>query len=293
MQMTRTAFTSPLQHPKMRPLVQAARAHLRFALRGALGRRRHGLPARLVVSLTSYPKRFSFLQTTLKSLLSQETRPDLVVLWIYKGDAALLPKNVLKLRKKGLAIRLVDSDTRSFKKLVPAAAEYRDSYIVTADDDTVYPRDWLTSLVSAVDPDRREVLGLRGRLIEVRADGSFTPYSSWELLEEEVPASDRILLTGVGGILYPPHCFDYDVLSDASRFLDLCPTADDLWFYFLLRRNGYVFRKVGDWIPVEPVENSQDTSLWELNEEGENDRSWHRLVREFGNPLREQSPHIS
>ena len=140
------------QHPELRPHKQRIRADLRLALRWALRHKPHWLPGRLVVSLTSYPKRFKGLATTLKTLLSQEVRPDFVVLWIYKDDAHLLPPNVLRLRSKGLSIRIVDVDMRSYLKLVPALAEFDDAYIVTADDDIYYPRDWLSMLVSAVKP---------------------------------------------------------------------------------------------------------------------------------------------
>ena len=280
--MSRLAFVT--QHPALRPHKQRIRADLRLALRWALRRKPHWLPGRLVVSLTSYPKRFKGLATTLKTLLSQEVRPDFVVLWIYKDDAHLLPPNVLRLRSKGLSIRLVDVDTRSYKKLVPALAEFNDAYIATADDDVYYPRDWLSMLVSAVTPERREVVGLRGRWIEFEADGSFAPYIRWKLLEKETPGSARVLLTGIGGTLYPPNCFATDV-ADANKFLSLSPNNDDLWFYFLLRKNGYVCRKVGGWIPSEVVEGSQQESLWAINQGGEIDRSWNKLVEAFGCPI--------
>ncbi len=276
-------LASITQHPELRPHKQRIRADLRFALRWALRHKPHWLPGRLVVSLTSYPKRFKGLATTLKTLLSQEVRPDFVVLWIYKDDAHLLPPNVLRLRSKGLSIRIVDVDMRSYLKLVPALAEFDDAYIVTADDDIYYPRDWLSMLVSAVKPERREVVGLRGRWIEFEADGSFAPYRSWKFLENETPASARVLLTGVGGTLYPPNCFAAEV-ADVKKFLSLSPSTDDLWFYFLLRKNGYVSRKVGGWIPSEIVEGSQQQSLWAINEGGENDRAWNRLVEAFGCP---------
>ena len=271
------------KHPELRPHKQRIRADLRFALRWALRHKPHWLPGRLVVSLTSYPKRFKGLATTLKTLLSQEVRPDFVVLWIYKDDAHLLPPNVLRLRSKGLSIRIVDVDMRSYLKLVPALTEFDDAYIVTADDDIYYPRDWLSMLVSAVKLERREVVGLRGRWIEFEADGSFAPYTSWKFLEKETPASARVLLTGVGGTLYPPNCFPAEV-ADVKKFLSLSPSTDDLWFYFLLRKNGYVSRKVGGWIPSEIVEGSQQQSLWAINEGGENDRAWNRLVQAFGYP---------
>ena len=248
----------------------------------------HSLPAPLIVSLTSYPKRFGGLATALKSLLAQRTRPDAVILWILREDASALPKPVLRLTGKGLTIRVVDVDTRSYKKLVPAVAEYAQCFIATADDDVVYASDWLSQLVDGIDLDRREVVGLRGRWIQPlnhgASDHAFAPYESWPLVDSSTGASERVVLTGVGGILYPPGCFGPEV-TDMDRFLGLCPRADDLWFYFQLRKNGYVCRKVGDLRPLETVAGSQEESLWSANRSGENDQSWYRLVRAFGNPL--------
>jgi hypothetical protein len=208
-----------------------------------------------------------------------------VILWIYRGDSYGLPRSVQRLQRQGLTIRLVDVDTRSYKKLVPALADYRDCFIATADDDVVYPDDWLAQLVHAVRPDEREVVGLRGRWITETGHGAFAPYESWPLVDGDSGASGRIVLTGVGGILYPPGCFGPEV-ADAERFLSLCPRADDLWFYFQLRSNGYLCRKVGDLEPLETVAGSQTESLWSANRSGHNDASWARLVGEFGNPMR-------
>ena len=36
----------------------------------------------------------------------------------------------------------------------------------------------------------------------------------------------------------------------------------------------------------EIVEGSQQQSLWAINEGGENDRAWNRLVEAFGSPIR-------
>ena len=272
------------RHPRVQSLLQKTFATLRLELRRVSPATRHRLPAPLIVSLTSYPKRYDNLETTLKSLLAQRTRADRVVLWICHADAAALPRSVRRLQERGLTIRFVDADIRSYKKLVPALAEYEKCFIATADDDIVYPSDWLTQLVNGIDLNRREVVGLRGRWIEVLDRGEFGPYERWSLVEPGAEASERIVLTGVGGILYPPECFPPDV-RNSERFLRLCPTADDLWFYFHLRRNGYLCRKVGGAsLHPETAAGSQAESLWSANRCGENDRCWERLVREFGDP---------
>src|SRR5262245_38312569 len=64
----------------------------------------HALPAPLIVSLTSYPPRFHALASSLKCLLMQSVKPDLVVLWLAPADLNLLPARILALQRAGLCI---------------------------------------------------------------------------------------------------------------------------------------------------------------------------------------------
>ena len=58
---------------------------------------RHQLPSRLIVSLTSYPARFKTLGLTIRSLLDQTVKPDLIVLWVDHAAMASLPQSVTEL----------------------------------------------------------------------------------------------------------------------------------------------------------------------------------------------------
>ena len=49
-------------------------------------KKKHQLPAPLIVSLTSYPVRFKTLPKTLKCLLNQSIIPDKIILWIAYED---------------------------------------------------------------------------------------------------------------------------------------------------------------------------------------------------------------
>ena len=41
---------------------------------------------RIIASLTSYPPRIGTVHMAIQSLLAQKCLPDLVVLWLYRGD---------------------------------------------------------------------------------------------------------------------------------------------------------------------------------------------------------------
>ena len=255
----------------------------RLRRRPLAGREPHGLARPLIVTLTSYPPRFALLALTLKCLLSQSVRPDAVILWIAHDDRGSLTREILRLQEFGLTIRF-SKDLRSYKKIVPALREHPDSYLVTADDDAYFGRDWLKSLVSAWRSDD-EVLCRRAHLIRTGDDGLPLAYDVWR---REIGAGDPsplVFPTSGGGVLYPPGVLAPEVDRE-ERFMALCPTADDVWLYFMMRRTGALARRVGagrafvDW----PAGRVASLSHGNVGPGGGNDRQIGRMIAEFGFP---------
>lgn len=233
----------------------------------------HDLPGELIVSLTSYPKRFGNLDLTLKSLLRQNIPADRILLWIAHADRELLPAVVRRLNGKGVEI-CVCADTRQYKKLVPALAAFPDAVIVTADDDVFYPPEWLAELVRAYQPAQPTIVCHRAHRLSFESDGSIAPYRSWtwDVQDEAArrPSTD-LLPTGVAGVLYPPASLSPDVL-DVAAFMKLAPSNDDLWFYWMARKRGTRVRKVGGVFALECWPGSQDEALFDVNGSGGNDQ---------------------
>lgn len=197
----------------------------------------------IVVSLTSYPPRIPSLHIGLFSLLAQTLKPQRVILWLaheqFPGRDADLPEAVLKLQELGLEIRWTH-DIRSYKKLVPTLAEYADKIIVTADDDTFYPPDWLSSLYASYVQSgyRQMVCAHRVHHITFDDQGKILPYPQWlQHSQNTVPQSFLNFATGVGGILYPPSCLHPDVLRE-DVFMKLAPTGDDIFFWAMAVLQG-------------------------------------------------------
>jgi hypothetical protein len=240
----------------------------------------------LLVSLTSFGPRFATLHLTLESLLDQTLVPDAVLLWIADHELDLLPERVRALQKRGLTI-LSCPDIRSYKKLIFARERYPDAAIATADDDLFYPRTWLQTLVEGFDPAERTIVCYRAHRIRVLGDGRIAPYLSWEMdVQDErarIPSADILPTTG-HGVLYPPACFRSEV-SDRRLFERLCPTGDDLWFYWLSRLAGWNYKKVGGLAQWIDWPTSRTASLMEENWAGANDRQIRSLEAEYGNPL--------
>lgn len=244
---------------------------------------RHSLPGRLVVSVTSYPLRFPTLPLALKSLLLQSVAADEVILWIGKNDEDKLTSEILALRDDGLTIRLCD-DLGPYTKIVPALMSYPDAYIVTADDDVYYRPKWLEDLV-AHERGRREVLCHRAHRVRIGANGLPLPYERWEFNTRDREPSALTFPTGHGGVLYPPGALHRDAVN-VALFSEFSPRADDLWLYWMMRRNGGVARKIGPRRLLFPTwRGTQRVALWRRNVvEGGNNQCIETMTARFGFP---------
>lgn len=249
-------------------------------------RRSHGLPAPLIVSLTSYPPRFATLHLTLRSLLRQTVAPDQTILWIAHGDLPLLPRRVRDLEAEGLSIRSCD-DLRSYKKLIFALEQNPGAFIVTADDDIYYPPNWLEWLVGAFDPAEPTITCMRAHRLRTGPDGSIAPYRTWEWEvrdESALRPSVDVMPTSGAGALYYPGSLHPDV-TERAAFLQLCPTADDLWFYWMGRLAGSRYKVATKTFRLIAWPYPEDQTLAGENMAGGNDRQIRALEEIFGNAI--------
>ena len=246
--------------------------------------RPHGLQNSIVVSLTSYPPRFPYLDKTIKSLLDQTVKADHTLLWIAVDDIEHLPETVRSLTSHGLQIKTCE-DIRSYKKIIPALEAFPEATIVTADDDVYYKPDWLEGLVELHKAHPRDIVSHRAHLARADAEGRLVPYMEW-LHDAEVvaPPDERHFLfpVGVGGILYPPASLHSDV-TDGELFGRLSPAADDVWLYWMakLKNSDHVQSKSK--FDMIYWEGSQDETLYSQNMfGGENDIQIRRMEDAYG-----------
>jgi hypothetical protein len=246
--------------------------------------RRHALPGRLIVSLTSYPLRFPTLHWTLKCLLSQSVAADEVILWIAREDERQLTDKILTLQGDGLTIKSCE-DLGPYTKVIPALAEFPDAYVVTADDDIYYGPAWLEQLVAHERAGDADVLCHRAHRIRIGRNGIPVPYQEWDFDTRCKEPSFLIFPTGCGGVLYPPGALHRDV-GNSAVFREVCPWADDVWLYWMMRRNGVVARRVGSRWLLPTWRGSQRVALWQTNVVARgNDKCIKAMIERFGLPV--------
>ena len=224
-----------------------------------------------------------FVWRAIESIFLQETKPARVVLVLSREEFPdeVLPQAVEMQCDRGLEILWTAANTRAYKKLLPTQAAYPKAHIVTIDDDVVYHPWLLTRLLEASRRNPAAVIGCRGRLVRGSAR-QLAPYTFWPMAGPDSPR-ERIVLTGVGGILYPPQSLAARALQDIGLAGSLCPTNDDFWFWACARLVQALPLCLGE-ISYQPFYDAEQTdSLFAINGEGGmNDVQFQRLCDHFG-----------
>ena len=194
--------------------------------------------ADVVVSLTSYGRRVksNVVYYTIVSLLRQRLQPARIILWLADNEwnDDTIPSKLKNLKNKGVEICYCE-DIRSYKKLIPTLQKYPNNAIVTVDDDVIYSNDTISVLLKAHQLYPADIICLHAAKIKVE-NGVPCDYKSWPDLSKD-ESGELIFPIGEGGVLYPEGCFSKDILQK-ELFTQLCPIADDIWFWVCGLLNG-------------------------------------------------------
>lgn len=191
----------------------------------------------VIVSLTTFGKRIHEVAITIESIMQGSLKPNKLVLWLGEDmQDKKLPEALLRQQKRGLDIYYC-RDLRSYTKLIPSLRKFKDSVIVTIDDDVIYKYDFLELLIESYKSNPDYIWAYRVHRITFDKDGRPDPYMKWKWGLENLQPSALNFLTGVGGVLYPPSSLAEDVL-DEKTFLEICKYADDIWFWAMAFKKG-------------------------------------------------------
>lgn len=230
---------------------------------------------KVIISLTSFPQRMYDIHFTIYSLLTQSTKPDMVILWLgedkFPNREKDLPANILKLMNNGLTVKFC-RDIRSYTKLIPALHEFPEEVIVTADDDIFYEKNWLERLYSEYQKNPNAIHCHRANGITL-SNNEINSDKKW-ISPDKMKSSGmsfKHFLTGVGGVLYPPHSLYKDVLNE-EKFMHCAPRHDDAWFWAMAVLNGTQVNIINNNInsltyvnPERELQFNGETTLWASN----------------------------
>lgn len=217
----------------------------------------------IVVSLASYSARYKTIIPTLKSLINQSYKPDKIIVWLDEN----IPENAItnemkEFEKYGVEYRYTNDDLMPHKKYLYAMKEFKDSMIITVDDDLVYSKDLIESLINTHKKYPDCICARRVHKMSFDSKGTIQPYKSWgyEYRKEKLP-SHFLCPTGGGGTLYPAGILP-DETFDIDNIKRICWRADDMWLKFMELKAGIptVWVATSYVMPYE-VKGSQATAL--------------------------------
>lgn len=226
----------------------------------------------IIVSLTSYGHRVKWSFLAIESIIASGCRPNDIYLWLAHGTK--IGKPLERLASRGLNIRYVE-DYKSHKKycfldtIDPSVASLG---FVLADDDMVYPLTWYPTIKLAAEsaPNRPCVMfGAQASLEE----GQRVTFEPTQPETEIDPDLRSLLFHGFSGSgFFIPQKLMKAIDKNPQRFMEICPTNDDVWLHRELFRIGVPIQNLGgkDMPPSIPFVASE--GLFQINwHQGQNE----------------------
>ena len=114
---------------------------------------------KIIISLTSWPKRIVNVGNVLNSLLNQEIPPDLIELNLceleFPDKKNNLPNDLKILLKKykNIEINWVPKNTGVFKKIIPTIEKFygMNYYLLSVDDDWIYNKKYIKTMINYIE----------------------------------------------------------------------------------------------------------------------------------------------
>lgn len=251
-----------------------------------MGIRNRHAKRKLIVSMTTIPRRIDKVWITIESLLRQTYKPDEIILWLSKEEFAhgVIPEKLRQQEKRGLTIRYCDN-LKSYKKFYYTVLENPDAYIVTVDDDIIYAENLLECMAKTYKKNPGCIVCMRSHWI-LRKKERLLPYNDWLAYDQrkEFPKepSFRNFFTGAGGTFFPMFLMNKENLLKRDIFMKIAPAADDVWLNFNAWISGVKIKNCDGVLgSVICIESSSDQGLYQVNVK-KNDEQINRVLDYMG-----------
>lgn len=238
----------------------------------------------VIVSITTFPKRFTYLKYTLISILRQTVRPEKIIINLVQSECPNgfddVPSDIIMMTELGVEFQFRDECLKPHGKYYYVMQNYPDKLIVTMDDDVFYRKDAIEKLLNMHQKFPSAVCGRMVRKIKI-INGVVQPYITWSLYNNG-PTEITYMAMGVGGVLYPACLFEESNLFNLDAIKKLCLNADDLWLKAneLLLNIPVVTNKFES--PDVTLESSKSNALSSDNILGDaNDIQWKALSNQY------------
>ena len=182
---------------------------------------------KIIVSFTSYYKRFSYIPFVIESIRNQTLFPNKIILIIFKNDSININLNLTKVE-----LIKVNENIKSHKKYFYTMMKYRDYAVVTLDDDIYYTSDTIKGLYESYIKHPNIISGRRTHLIRYKMNMEIDKYCNWIFEQKNITSPDyHIFITTGAGSLYPPDILNIE--EENKHIINEVLTTDDIFLKHL------------------------------------------------------------
>jgi hypothetical protein len=222
---------------------------------------------KIIVSLTSFPKRIDNIWIVIETILRQSIKPDKIILWLsteqFQNNENDLPQNLLNQKKRGLEIYFVEENLLSHKKYFYAFTNYKEYNIITIDDDIIYTNSLIKDLYEySVKFPNVICSHYVKKMIYDRNE--FLPYRTWPVVKHFKSAEIDFFFGTGGGTIFTPNVRN-ELFLDKDSFMKITPYADDVWLNFISKINNTKVLHIPNKLSFLPVVNKTNSNLSEIN----------------------------
>jgi len=235
----------------------------------------------IIVSMTSYPKRIDKINVALDSIFSQTVKPDKIILWLAKSEFINkekdLPQYLLDLQQKNKIFIEWCDNLKPHKKYFYALKKYKNSIIITVDDDLIYEKDFVECLINSYKKFPYAISALRTHIMNKKGN-EFVSYKDFKKEQNDIiniPSMQLLATTG-GGTLFPPNIFNFE-LFDKNIIKNLCIHTDDLFLKVLEAISDIPVVQPRKFGKLKYVKGTQEDGLWRNYNKTGNDEDLKKL----------------
>lgn len=262
---------------------------------------------KLIISLTSWPKRINMVAKTIVSLLQQNVDKSLYHIVLVLCDKEFpnkendLPIDLITLYKNNyFEIIWTPTNTFSHKKLMPTLIKYSNNPILVCDEDILRPNDWLSYFIKDHKKYPTDIL-VGGCVFDIEFNNNiFNPIAKCYFDKNEFAGKiiiNRRPANGYGGVLYPVNTFLDKRFYDENLYMKLTPHSDESWQFCFNVIENRTLRWISKIFPLYKYEQklAYETSMSKMRDKDKTMLSYNQIYNnlfkefpEFEEKLRER-----
>lgn len=200
----------------------------------------------IIITCTTYPKRDKYLYDVLKDIWQRQTiKPNKVLVYLAKEeyDSHNLPESILKCVNNNLCEIRWTYNSYCHKRHL-AHLEYDDDYIITIDDDMLYPSTYIEELYTYAKTNNCivEYIGFYDNYVGTKREPVYVKNKEYQLSS----------LSGAT-ICFPPNSFPMESLNYNEVRDKICPTCDESWIQCFLIKNNQSIHILHSWKDLHKI----------------------------------------